>query len=181
MIEYLLSQYMENKDSISEEDFIEFLKRMDKKEITPEEHIYHSKDIMKELHKHPEIVDFMYTKMASGQKQVTDVKHFCRKTSAKIVEDMYHCIGTKEIHGEIFDINKAKEVYSRYYDFLSSGTTIYDVYVSINAQYHDYSELFKAWFGGGLLEDRIIESAIIFWFKDIDYKHGNKIWTYFHK
>ena len=40
-----------------------------------------------------------------------------------------------------------------------------DVYVAINAQYHDYCELFKSWFGDGV-EQKIIESAVIFWFKE---------------
>ena len=53
-----------------------------------------------------------------------------------------------------------------------------DVYVAINAQYHDYCELFKSWFGDGI-EQKIIESAVIFWFKDDDYKDGFKLWNYF--
>lgn len=53
-----------------------------------------------------------------------------------------------------------------------------DVYVAINAQYHDYCELFKSWFGDGV-EQKIIESAVIFWFKDDDYKDGFKLWNYF--
>lgn len=53
-----------------------------------------------------------------------------------------------------------------------------DAYVAINAQYHDYCELFKSWFGDGV-EQKIIESAVIFWFKDDDYKDGFKLWNYF--
>lgn len=52
-----------------------------------------------------------------------------------------------------------------------------DVYVAINSQYHDYAELFKSWFGDGI-EQRIIESAIIFWFKDADCKAENKVVEY---
>ena len=48
----------------------------------------------------------------------------------------------------------------------------------INAQYHDYCELFKAWFGDNI-DNKIIESAINFWFKDDDYKGGSKVWKYF--
>lgn len=44
--------------------------------------------------------------------------------------------------------------------------------------YHDYCELFKSWFGDGV-EQKIIESAVIFWFKDDDYKDGFKLWNYF--
>lgn len=37
----------------------------------------------------------------------------------------------------------------------------FDVYVAINAQYHDYCELFKAWFGDSV-DSKIVESAINF-------------------
>lgn len=41
-----------------------------------------------------------------------------------------------------------------------------------------YCELFKSWFGDGV-EQKIIESAVVFWFKDDDYKDGFKLWNYF--
>lgn len=53
-----------------------------------------------------------------------------------------------------------------------------DVYVAINSQYHDYVELFKSWFGDNV-DQKIIESAIIFWFKDVDCKSRNKVVSYF--
>lgn len=53
----------------------------------------------------------------------------------------------------------------------------YDVYVAINSQYHDYAELFKNWFGDGI-EQKIVESAIVFWFKDADCKAENKVVEY---
>lgn len=31
----------------------------------------------------------------------------------------------------------------------------------------------------GKLDQKIIESAIIFWFKDDDYEEGSKLWNYF--
>nr|DAG99976.1 MAG TPA: hypothetical protein [Crassvirales sp.] len=52
-----------------------------------------------------------------------------------------------------------------------------DVYVAINSQYHDYAELFKNWFGDGI-EQKIVESAIVFWFKDADCKAENKVVEY---
>lgn len=38
--------------------------------------------------------------------------------------------------------------------------------------------LFKAWFGSDI-DQKIIESAIVFWFKDVDYKAENKVVEYF--
>lgn len=49
---------------------------------------------------------------------------------------------------------------------------------AIKLHYHDYCELFKAWFGDGI-DQKIIESAIIFWFKDDDHREGSKLWNYF--
>lgn len=53
-----------------------------------------------------------------------------------------------------------------------------DVYVAINAQYHDYAKLFEEWFGGHI-DNKVFESAITFWFKDVDFD-GDKVWEYFH-
>lgn len=51
-----------------------------------------------------------------------------------------------------------------------------DVYVAINAQYHDYAKLFEEWFGGNI-DNKVFESAITFWFKDVDFD-GDKVWEY---
>ena len=48
--------------------------------------------------------------------------------------------------GEKFDMTKAKEVCARYRGIIPQTVTHADVYVAINAQYHDYCELFKSWF-----------------------------------
>lgn len=48
---------------------------------------------------------------------------------------------------------------------------------AVNSQYHDYAELFKNWFGDGI-EQKIVESAIVFWFKDADCKAENKVVEY---
>lgn len=53
-----------------------------------------------------------------------------------------------------------------------------DVYVAINAQYHDYAKLFEEWFSGNI-DNKVFESAITFWFKDVDFD-GDKVWEYFH-
>lgn len=95
-----------------------------------------------------------------------------------IVSHMYHTASGKKYIGEKFDMNKAKEVYSRYKGMFTTDASEYDVYIAINAQYHDYCELFKAWFGSNI-DTKIIESAITFWFKDVDYTGDNKVYKYF--
>ena len=54
-----------------------------------------------------------------------------------------------------------------------------DIYVAINAQYHDYCELFEKWFGNNF-DEKIIASAVDFWFEDDDFE-GNKVWKYFNE
>jgi hypothetical protein len=75
-------------------------------------------------------------------------------------------------------MSKAKEVRERYRGLIPQDITIADIYVAINAQYHDYCELFTSWFGSNI-EQKVIESAIVFWFKDTDYKKGFKLMEYF--
>lgn len=65
----------------------------------------------------------------------------------------------------------------RYRGVIPVSATPTDVYVAINSQYHDYVELFKSWFGDNV-DQKIIESAIIFWFKDVDCKAENKVVEY---
>lgn len=52
--------------------------------------------------------------------------------------------------------------------------------VAINAQYHDYCKLFEKWFGKGNFDDMIFESAIDFWFDDVDFGE-DKLWKYFNE
>lgn len=53
-----------------------------------------------------------------------------------------------------------------------------DAEIAINAQYHNYAKLFEEWFGGNI-DNKVFESAIAFWFKDVDFD-GDKVWEYFH-
>ncbi len=50
----------------------------------------------------------------------------------------------------------------------------------LEAQYHDYCKLFEKWFGKGNFDDMIFESAIDFWFDDVDFGE-DKLWKYFNE
>lgn len=67
---------------------------------------------------------------------------------------------------------------NNYKEVLPNDVEPCDVYVAINAQYHDYAKLFEEWFGGNI-DNKVFESAITFWFKDVDFD-GDKVWEYFH-
>lgn len=60
----------------------------------------------------------------------------------------------------------------------TSDATVADVYVALNAHYHDFCDLYKAWFGDNI-DGKIVESAINFWFKDDDYKGTCKVFKYY--
>lgn len=70
------------------------------------------------------------------------------------------------------------EICERYKEVLPNDVEPCDVYVAINAQYHDYAKLFEEWFGGNI-DNKVFENAITFWFKDVDFD-GDKVWEYFH-
>lgn len=75
---------------------------------------------------------------------------------------------------------KAHEVCNKFKDKLEEDIEVADVYVAINAQYHDYCKLFEKWFGKGNFDDMIFESAIDFWFDDVDFGE-DKLWKYFNE
>lgn len=96
----------------------------------------------------------------------------------EVVEQMYHVKDNKKYIGEKYDMNKAHEICERYKEVLPNDVEPCDVYVAINAQYHDYAKRFEEWFGGNI-DNKVFESAITFWFKDVDFD-GDKVWEYFH-
>lgn len=107
-------------------------------------------------------------------------EHFLPSEAEYIVSEMYHTENGRRYTGEKYDFEKAKEVCERYRGFLPSTVTPVDVYVAINAQYHDYANLFKSWFGDRI-DHKVIESAIVFWFKDEDNLGTTKLVNYFRE
>lgn len=114
-----------------------------------------------------------------SQKQAINEAYRRNEYEAKeVVEQMYHVKDNKKYIGEKYDMNKAHEICERYKEVLPNDVEPCDVYVAINAQYHDYAKLFEEWFGGNI-DNKVFESAITFWFKDVDFD-GDKVWEYFH-
>lgn len=103
---------------------------------------------------------------------------FSHNDAKHTVDSMYHFEGGKKHSGEYFDMNKAKEVKEMYKSILPHDIEVCDIYVAINAQYHDYVALFKSW-NRNNVDHRVIESAIVFWFCDADYPGKSKIFDYF--
>lgn len=103
---------------------------------------------------------------------------FNEEEAKQLISNMHHIEHGRSHSGEKFDMHKAKELCSRYRSILPSHISFVDMYIAINVQYHNYAELFKSWFGENI-DQKIIESAIVFWFKDPNCKAENKIVEYF--
>lgn len=89
-------------------------------------------------------------------------------------------IGNK-ITSPMFTPIDVRKLYDKKFKSINSNITFWDVYVALNAQYHDNIELYKEWFGEDNIEnikDKIIESAIVNWFEDED-AGIEKVWNYF--
>lgn len=93
-----------------------------------------------------------------------------------LVSKLYHIEDGEKIYGEKFTLHKAKEIKERYTGIIDGNISCYDIYLAINAHYHDYYKLFKMWFPN--CENKIIEAAIVYWFKDDDYNYKSKIKDY---
>lgn len=119
-------------------------------------------------------------RMNRGMSDEFSGEHFIPSEAEYIVSEMYHTENGRRYTGEKYDFEKAKEVCERYRGFLPSTVNPVDVYVAINAQYHDYANLFKSWFGDRI-DHKVIESAIVFWFKDEDNPGTAKLVNYFRE
>ena len=121
--------------------------------------------------------DDMYSMMKYMRHSMNEGEHFNDSEAKYLVSEMYHVENGRKHVGEKYDMHKAKEIIERYRGILPTSVTPADLYVAINTQYHDYAELFKNWFGDNI-DQKIIESAVVFWFKDADCKAENKIVEY---
>ena len=108
--------------------------------------------------------------------------HFDEEYAKWQVSTMYHTADNGKIcKGEIYNYDCAKNVFDKYVRNINSSITVWDVYVAINVQYHDYIRLYSEWFRNinkNELDNKIIESAITFYFKDED-SGSTKTWNYF--
>lgn len=108
--------------------------------------------------------------------------HFDEEYAKWQVSTMHHTADNGKVcKGEIYNYDCAKNVFDKYVRNINSSITVWDVYVAINAQYRDYVRLYSEWFRNinkNELDNKIIESAITFYFKDED-SGSTKTWNYF--
>lgn len=56
--------------------------------------------------------------------------------------------------------------------------TTQGIWDAIDAEIAPLTQEQQKWFGGNI-DNKVFESAITFWFKDVDFD-GDKVWEYFH-
>lgn len=168
---------------------IEYLKRKGLYNIKDDEldskvkQLIHDKYIKEdtiETKAHNEIQEELYSPVVEEISLDSSMHHFNESYARYVVSTMYHYSGGRKYVGEKFDMIKAKEIRERYKGILPKAVTYSDVYVAINEHYHNYCNLFKMWFSEGM-EQKIIESAIVEWFQDEDYKGDCKLADFFVK
>lgn len=98
------------------------------------------------------------------------------------VNQMYH-IDDKghKITKHMFSLEDAKRVYDKRVRSIDNSITVWDVYIALNAQYHDNIVLYEKWFGNiseDEMKEKIIEATIVNWFEDVD-AGDDKVWEYF--
>ena len=109
-------------------------------------------------------------------------KHFNEPYAIYQVSQMYHTNnkGVK-IDTPLFSIEASKKIYDRRIRPLNKDVTMWDVYVALNAQYHDNINLYEKWFPNATnneIEDKIVEATISNWFEDED-ASSDKVWECF--
>lgn len=89
-----------------------------------------------------------------------------------LINNTLAMLDVKDVILDLFDITVGSSL---------ADVTIWDVYVALNAQYHDNINLYEKWFPNATnneIEDKIIEATISNWFEDED-ASSDKVWEYF--
>lgn len=168
MNETALLSYLRRRgiNNISEKEFTEKLHELTNKSDYPH------KSVVSSIVGSSSLLGSSSHKSYDFSKSMTDIE------AKEVVAKMWHYDDGEKEKGEHFSMHKAKEVCEMYDSILPDTVKYPEIYVAINAQYHDYSELFEHWFGHNV-DSKIIESAIVFWFGDVDYPHYSKVAKYF--
>lgn len=119
--------------------------------------VYHDVSFEEEAHNNDDNLNYIDTRKHYAWFKYIKVKSSNNKGN-KITSPMFTPIDVRKL-------------YDKKFKSINSNITFWDVYVALNAQYHDNIELYKEWFGEDNIEnikDKIIESAIVNWFEDED-------------
>lgn len=181
MSDYMLLEYLRNKGMKDDEqqlmrDFKRYMRARGRGKMprTSMRHKDSQWDDM-EYGRHDWDMNYEESKYARYAKEMEG--SFDEFEAKEIVSEMYHYDRERKHTGEHFDMRKAEEVYKKHKEDFVVKASPADVYIAINAGYHDFCSVLKSWFGSNV-DEKVILLAITFWFKDDDYD-GNKLMDYF--
>lgn len=179
MEDYMILDYLRNKGADNSQGILQRFKNFMAREMRHQDNDWYmdSYEDPYMMKKHNYNDDNWYNRYSRMRKHSSMYEDMDEHTARQLVSEMYHYENGRKVSGEKFDMRKAKEVCDRFRGMIPSKVTTEEVYLAINAQYHDYCALFKQWFGSNA-EPKIIESAIVFWFKDEDSNKDSKIIDY---
>lgn len=179
LLEYLKNQGLQGSEYEMLDEFKQYMRARGRKGMRgAKRHKDYHYDDMDYIRHDWDMSDYEDEHRAKGyMRDSREDGHFSEIEAKELVADMFHYEMTRRHTGEHFDMQKAEEVYKKHKDEFMHKVSPEDVYVAINATYHDFCGLFKSWFGSNV-DDKIIMMAITFWFKDDDYQ-GNKLMHYF--
>jgi hypothetical protein len=180
MSDYMLLEYLRNKGKHDDDyrkidEFKDYMRARGGMRGSRRHRDYQWDDM--DFNRHDWDTDYPMAKHMRGYRDAMPEGSFDEIEAKEIVSEMYHYEGDTKQHGEHFNMHKAKEVFEKYKSHFVVEATPCDVYVAINAFYHDLNKPLKMWFGSNI-DEKVILLAITFWFKDDDYQ-GNKLMNYF--
>jgi hypothetical protein len=123
----------------------------------------------------------MYWEIMRNTHEMMYGKHFDSAYAEWQVDHMYH-IGDdgREYKGERWSLKDTNGVMQKYRGRIPGEYNEYDVYVALNAQWHDTICTAKRHFS--TIEDAeayVIDEAVAVWFNDQDWPSHDKVWRYF--
>jgi hypothetical protein len=123
----------------------------------------------------------MYWEIMRNTHEMMYGKHFDSAYAEWQVDHMYH-IGDdgREYKGERWSLKDTNGVMQKYRGRIPGEYNEYDVYVALNAQWHDTICTAKRHFSTiEEAETYVIDEAVAVWFNDQDWPSHDKVWRYF--
>lgn len=146
--------------------------------VTSEEKMWKSIDAIGEtIEKLKTTHPMLYNEFMRNQSVILYGHHFTQKQAEDIIDQMYHRdLNGNDVEGEHYTREFAEKIVNKY----APNVNINDMYVALNATYHDWITLFKKWFNE-VSDDKIVQATLQFWFSDEDSENPDeKIWYYYN-
>lgn len=122
-----------------------------------------------------------YWSFQRDQHEIMCGKHFDKAYAEWEVAQMMHLNAEGKVcKGEHWGIEDVMRIYAKHKTRIPNEYTEWDVYVALNAHWHDTWCIARAKFATeDVAEEYIIEEAIYLWLLDADWGSHDKPWVYF--